>query len=94
MDQINNPILILDDDIDDCLLYQEAFSMDGFDVLEQIKDNPDFKKVPVVMLSTSCLDKDKKKAKELGAEMFFTKPVNFLGLTQVFSKLVTTYCGG
>jgi len=47
--------------------------MDGFDVLEQIKANPDLKHIPVLILSNLGQDSDINKAKELGAVDYLVK---------------------
>ena len=58
--------------------------MDGRQVLEEIKSDPDLQKIPVVVLTTSEAEEDVLKAYELHANCYITKPV---GLEQ-FSKVV------
>ena len=60
--------------------------MDGRQVLEQIKSDPDLQKIPVVVLTTSAAEEDVLKAYELHANCYITKPV---GLEQ-FAKVVTS----
>ena len=60
--------------------------MDGRQVLEQIKSDPDLQKIPVVVLTTSEAEEDVLKAYELHANCYITKPV---GLEQ-FAKVVTS----
>jgi DNA-binding response OmpR family regulator len=46
---------------------------DGFYVLEQIKNNPDLKTIPVIVLSNLGGDEEIKKALSLGADDYFVK---------------------
>lgn len=48
----------------------------GREVLEEIKDDPDLKRIPVVILTTSGADQDIAKSYELHANCYITKPVN------------------
>lgn len=46
----------------------------GFEALEEIKKDEIFRKIPVVIFSTSKAQKDIEKAYELGASCFISKP--------------------
>jgi CheY-like chemotaxis protein len=56
----------------------------GFEVLEELRQDPDLKRIPVVILSTSDSEKDVMKSYDLHANCFVTKPV---GLDE-FIKIV------
>lgn len=47
---------------------------DGFEVLQYVRSNPDFKDVPVVVLSSSTRKKDQEICLELGCNQFLQKP--------------------
>jgi len=47
--------------------------IDGFEVLEWVRKQPAIKNLPVIVLSGSNLQKDKDRAKELGARDYFVK---------------------
>ncbi len=47
--------------------------MNGYDCLEQIKNQQDFKEIPVVIFTTSNNAKDRDRTKKLGAKTFLTK---------------------
>ncbi len=47
---------------------------DGFTVLEELKSDIEFCKIPVIIFTTSISTKDVKKAYELGANCFVSKP--------------------
>jgi chemotaxis family two-component system response regulator Rcp1 len=48
----------------------------GRQVLEKIKADPDHKRIPVVILTTSSADRDVLETYNLGANCFVTKPVD------------------
>lgn len=50
--------------------------MDGFDVLAWLRNFPAMAHFPVIVLSGSILEKDKKKALTLGARAYYAKAVN------------------
>jgi CheY-like chemotaxis protein len=50
--------------------------MHGEEVLEQIKKDPDLKRIPVVIMTSSDLEADVLKAYNLHANCYVTKPVN------------------
>jgi two-component system response regulator len=51
--------------------------MDGFEVLQCIKSNPDTRLIPVVILSSSGHQRDIEEAYRLGANGYVVKPVDF-----------------
>jgi CheY-like chemotaxis protein len=56
---------------------------DGFEVLQWLRDQNVLKPAPVVVLTSSDLDEDKKRAKELGARSYYTKSIDFSKLVSV-----------
>lgn len=61
--------------------------MDGREALEQIKADPDLRRIPVVVLTTSKAEADLVRSYDLGAASFITKPVTFPGLVEVIRSL-------
>ncbi len=61
--------------------------MDGRKALLFVKSDPDLKKIPVVVLSTSSAEEDILRSYNLGANSFITKPVNFDGLVAMMESL-------
>lgn len=49
----------------------------GFEVLENIKNDPELKKIPVIMLSSSSSEDHILKSYDLNANCYVTKPVDF-----------------
>ena len=61
--------------------------MDGRKALLFLKADPDLKKIPVVVLSTSSAEEDILRSYNLGANSFITKPVHFDGLVATMESL-------
>jgi CheY-like chemotaxis protein len=62
---------------------------DGREALREIKSDPAFRSIPVVVLTTSKADEDILRAYDLGVNSFIIKPVTFkslVDLTLAFSK--------
>jgi CheY-like chemotaxis protein len=128
------PILIADDDLDDCQLIKEALSesrlansiyfvhdgeelmdylghkgkyedhdkypspglilldlnmpkKDGREALKEIKGNPNWRGIPVVVLTTSEAEEDIYRTYNLGVNSFITKPIAFQSLVQLMKDL-------
>ncbi|MCF2947842.1 response regulator [Paraglaciecola aquimarina] len=60
---------------------------DGREALKEIKQDPDLKTIPVVILTTSKQEEDMVKGYGLGAASYITKPVNFEGLVSLMKAL-------
>ena len=61
--------------------------MDGRKALLLVKSDPEFKNIPLVVLSTSSAEEDILRSYNLGANSFITKPVNFEGLVAMMESL-------
>lgn len=59
------------------LLDMNLPKVSGLEVLRQLRSNPAFKTIPVVMLTSSNEDKDIQAAYALGANSYIVKPVDF-----------------
>ncbi|MFA4911908.1 MAG: response regulator [Desulfobacteria bacterium] len=51
--------------------------IDGFEVLEKIKSDPDLKSIPVIILTTSSRDEEVAKGYAGGVNSYVTKPIDF-----------------
>lgn len=51
--------------------------VNGFEVLETLKKDPDVKSIPIIMLTTSSMDEEIAKSYAGGANSYVTKPVDF-----------------
>ncbi|GAB2575180.1 response regulator [Spirosoma areae] len=59
----------------------------GFETLKELRNIPAYAHVPVVMLTTSSAENERKRALALGANQFLTKPLSFDHLGQLAQKL-------
>jgi CheY-like chemotaxis protein len=60
---------------------------DGREVLAEIKQDPDLKTIPIVVLTTSKADEDVARAYESHANCFITKPVGFANFQEVMRSI-------
>jgi CheY-like chemotaxis protein len=60
---------------------------DGREALKEIKADPELRKIPVVVLTTSRADTDIGRIYDLGANSFISKPVSFDSLVEVMKVL-------
>lgn len=61
--------------------------MDGFEFLEEVKQDPLFKKIPVVIMTTSRHPSDKLKGFERQAAGYMVKPVRYSDFLEMLSKI-------
>ncbi len=57
--------------------------IDGREVLQQIKDDPDLRTIPVVVLTSSEAESDVVRSYEAHANCFISKPIDFDGFLRV-----------
>ena len=62
--------------------------VDGFQVLQWLRNNPQCSVIPVVMFSSSALDQDVLQAYRLGANAYFQKPTNFQELQDILASIL------
>jgi two-component system, response regulator len=67
--------------------------IDGRQVLTQIKNDPNLKHIPVVVLTTSADVKDVDQCYQIGASTYIQKPVSFEGLTEAVRKMKDYWFG-
>jgi CheY-like chemotaxis protein len=61
--------------------------MTGLDVLKWLTTQPDFKRLPAIVLSSSGLDSDVEEARRLGASDYHVKPHSFGDLIKVLHSV-------
>jgi CheY-like chemotaxis protein len=62
--------------------------LSGHEVLRDIKEDRDLQAIPVVVLTTSCAERDRERAYSFHANSYVVKPVDF----DQFQQLVTDLC--
>ena len=60
---------------------------DGREVLKEIKQNPHFKKIPVIIFSTTNNELEMRRCYESGANSYITKPNSFESLIKTVAAL-------
>ena len=65
--------------------------VDGFDLLEWLGSVPDFKELPVIMLSSSEDPSNIEKARALGARDYLVKPAKLEDLVELVRNLHATW---
>lgn len=61
--------------------------MNGLELLKIIKEDDEFKKIPVIALTTSDEDKDKTDSFKFGVSGYMVKPVNYKDFVEVIRTI-------
>lgn len=62
--------------------------MDGLKLVSIIRGNPDYKDIPIVMVTTEGGKEDREKALSLGANAYITKPIQAPNVLSVVKELL------
>ena len=62
--------------------------MDGFELIKLLRSNSDSKEKPIIVVSALGREKDIKRAMELGANRYFTKPTEPKELSKTIKELL------
>jgi CheY-like chemotaxis protein len=60
---------------------------DGTDVLTELKDDPELRRIPVVVLTSSDAEEDIVQSYDLHANAYLNKPVDFDGFLDIVDRL-------
>jgi two-component system, chemotaxis family, response regulator Rcp1 len=60
---------------------------DGREVLRELKNDPELKRIPVIVLTTSHAEEDILRAYDLNANCYITKPVDFKQFIEVIKSI-------
>ena len=63
--------------------------MDGYKAIERIRNNHDFKNVPIIILTAKHMKGEKEKSMAAGADDFMTKPID---IDELLQKMNTLLC--
>jgi CheY-like chemotaxis protein len=61
--------------------------LDGYQVLERMKANPETKKIPVVVLTTTDDAREVARCYQLGCSVYITKPVDYDSFCEAIQQL-------
>ena len=61
--------------------------IDGLEVLQQLKQDPELQAIPVVMLTSSREEKDLVRSYKLGVNAYVVKPVDFTEFVNAIKEL-------
>jgi len=61
----------------------------GLEVLEWMRQQPKLRRIPVVIVTTSGEERDRRRALELGAREYYIKPIDSGGLLRLAKKVHT-----
>jgi len=64
--------------------------MDGFEVLKNLRRDPETENLPVVMLTAKAQDKDVFEGYHYGADMYLTKPFNPMELVTFVKRILSS----
>jgi chemosensory pili system protein ChpA (sensor histidine kinase/response regulator) len=68
----------------------EMPKMNGYELLQALRDRPETKATPVIVMTTRAGDKHRQMAQELGASSYITKPVEERALIREVSQFVSS----
>jgi len=60
---------------------------DGKEVLKDVKDDPDLRRIPIVVLTSSEAEEDIVRSYDLHANAYLTKPVDFSGFLDIVEHI-------
>lgn len=66
--------------------------INGLEVLKHLKEHPVYRRIPVVMLTSSREDRDLKAAYDLGVNSYIEKPVSFTKFIEVAEHIELYWC--
>lgn len=64
--------------------------VDGFEVLRQLKSSPGLRRIPVIILTSSCEEADRALSYDIGTNSYLVKPVSFPSFIEVV-KMINGY---
>ena len=63
--------------------------IDGFEVCQRIKDDPDTKDIPVIMLTAKKSREDMARGEKVGADWYITKPFKSVMVIETIQRFLT-----
>jgi chemosensory pili system protein ChpA (sensor histidine kinase/response regulator) len=79
----------LSDEVPDAMLVDiEMPRMDGFELTERVRDDPVYRDIPIIIITSRSGPKHRDRAMELGATLYLTKPYQELELMNAINSVL------
>jgi CheY-like chemotaxis protein len=74
----HDAIRLLDSNPDLSLILMDVMmpEMDGYETMRRIRENPEFRRLPIISLTAKAMKGDREKCLQAGASDYVAKPVN------------------
>jgi CheY-like chemotaxis protein len=66
--------------------------VDGYWLLEQVQQQSNLAKIPIIVVSAFAFKAEKERAMNLGARSYFVKPINLIDLTKAIQEELACCC--
>ena len=66
--------------------------VNGIEVLQQLKQHPQYRRIPVVMLTSSRESRDLQATYDLGVNSYIEKPVSFSRFLEIAAQIEAYWC--
>lgn len=63
-------------------------NVDGYELIATLRQNPRFRKLPIIILSSEQSEQDKVKGRQAGADAYLVKPFKSTALLETIGKLL------
>lgn len=63
-------------------------NVDGYELIATLRQNPRFRKLPIIILSSEESEQDKVKGRQAGADAYLVKPFKSIALLETIGKLL------
>jgi len=75
----------------DCVLTDLLMpEMDGFELVRELRRRPELEHMKIIVLSAKAYDFDRRRAKELGADGYITKPIERASLLETIGEILSS----
>ncbi|HEY5675077.1 MAG TPA: response regulator [Malonomonas sp.] len=79
----------MDEELPDLVLLDVMLpKMDGFEVCSRIKQNPETRHIPIILLTAKKTPEDVARGKEVGADHYITKPFKSAMVMDIIESLI------
>lgn len=88
-------IRIVSEEVPDLVLMDMGLpSVSGFEATRRIKEDPDFRKIPIVALTAFAMEHDRQKVMDAGCDGYITKPYDIFDLLERIKEYLKSDSNG